>query len=361
MTRFKIFLVCILHLGVLLTPAWAIELVVWKAHDHVPEMILPKLDHESPEQAVRRYLKFLNENPDMIKMMNRDRFTVDSLQIQSVKNFDVKRVEKSFDPTFLFIANHFDDLKPNDDRIANFFPVMKKKGAHPFLLPVSADGGLSAEDAQDYRRLVGDTFDVLFGMGGDDVHPKTYRQRITFAHIQDLNITRDQSEILLIQEYMQRQKGVYYGICRGAQICAVARGEQLVQDLKDEQGVTKPHKSAIHEVDLKKSDDNLIRAFVGDKDQIGIQSYHHQAVKPREGMHLDIVASADEGRNFVVEGYQFKNGLGLAFQFHPELLPEDKDNLAIMQGMVDYAAYVKKQKLLNQNCTGLIKGFINAR
>jgi len=361
MTRLKLFLIFLLQLGVLITPVWAIELVVWKAHDNVPEMILPKLDHESPEQAVRRYLKFLKENPDMIKLMNRDRLKVDALPIQSVKVFDVKSVEKSFDPTFLFIANHFDDLKPNDDRIANFFPVMKKKGVHSFLLPVSADGGLSSHDAQDYRRLVADTFDVLFGMGGDDVHPETYRQRITFAHIQDLNITRDQSEIFLIQEYMERQKGVYYGICRGSQICAVARGEQLVQDLKDEQGVTKPHKSAIHEVDLKKSDDNLIRAFVGDKDQINIQSYHHQAVKPREGMHLDVVASADEGRNFVVEGYQFKNGLGLAFQFHPELLPEDKDNLAIMQGMVDYAAYVKKQKLLNQNCTGLIKGFIKGR
>lgn len=338
---------------------WAIELIEWKSDPRIPVMILPKLESESEREAVERYLKFLKNNPDMKRLIERDQFKLPELKVGEVSKINPKDFKKSFAPHFLFMANHFDDLKPNDSRIADFFPFMKQNGAVSYLLPVSADGALSEQDAKDYRTLIADSFDVLFGMGGDDVHPELYGEKVTFAVKSDLNKTRDISEIELIKTYTEKEKGVYYGVCRGSQICAVAKEEKLVQDLKLEQGVGPVHRDRVHPVDLAQRKDNLIKAFIGtDKESMNTMSYHHQAVKPREGMGIDVIASADSGKDYVVEAYQFKNGLGLAYQFHPELLTEDQDNLKIMKGMIEYAAFVKKQKLLNQNCTNLIMQFI---
>ncbi|GAB4408973.1 MAG: hypothetical protein OHK0056_10520 [Bacteriovoracaceae bacterium] len=331
----------------------------WKAHPKIPTMILPKKESETLEQAVARYLQFLKSNPDMQKMMVRDQLNLDDLKVGEVKIFDPQSVKKSFSPYFLFMANRFNDFKPSNPRIAEFFPFMTQHGAIPYMLPVSADGGLKAKDAEDYRKLVSGTFDVLFGMGGDDVHPELYGEEITYASVNDLNKTRDISEIKLIQEYIKKEKGVYYGVCRGSQICAVAKKEKLVQDLRLEQGVTKGHKHEVHSIDIHPREDNLIRAFIGsEKEKMDIMSRHHQAVKPTKNMRIDVIASADHGTDYVIEAYQFKNGLGLAFQFHPESLIQNDDNQMLMQGMIDYAAFVKKQKLLNQNCDNLIMGFI---
>ena len=64
--------------------------------------------------------------------------------------------------------------------------------------------------------------------GGEDVNPALYGQRRLGA--ERVNRARDDFEIALVAEALRRALPLL-GICRGAQVLAVALGGSLVQDL----------------------------------------------------------------------------------------------------------------------------------
>jgi putative glutamine amidotransferase len=108
------------------------------------------------------------------------------------------------------------------------------------------------------------------------------------------------------------------GICRGMQVLNVACGGTLVQDIPSQipdavkhysQGM---HTVLLHTVDVQ-SDTLLERVFGAGS--VGINSYHHQAVKDL-GAGLRPNCHARDG---VIEGMESSEGKPiLAVQFHPE-------------------------------------------
>jgi putative glutamine amidotransferase len=108
------------------------------------------------------------------------------------------------------------------------------------------------------------------------------------------------------------------GICRGMQVLNVACGGTLVQDIPSQipdavkhysQGM---HTVLLHTVDVQ-SDTLMERVFGAGS--VGINSYHHQAVKDL-GAGLRPNCHARDG---VIEGMESSEGKPiLAVQFHPE-------------------------------------------
>jgi putative glutamine amidotransferase len=336
-----------------------IELVVWKGHPKIPAMILPIKKGQELSEVVANYEKLVLANEDLANLATREKFSFSHLKTD-VEYLDRVEIDKSFSPHFLLIANSFDDLTTEDRRVGNFFGPITENGGKAYLLPIAADLGLTPSEAKEYREAVAESFDALFGLGGDDVDPRLYGQNVTFAQASDIVPARDASEVELIRHFTQKEKGVYYGVCRGSQICAVARGEELVQDLAKEQGVTEAHRESWHKINLLKKDDNLLRQFLDFANEIEINSYHHQALKPREGMNMNIVGDIGKNHNYVVEAWQFQNHMGLALQFHPELM-ETEEGRKIMRGMVRYAGFVKRERLMSGSCENLALKFLHSR
>lgn len=330
------------------------ELINWKPHKEHPGMVLPVLNGETPQQAIDRYRNAIYRTPDLEKAMKRHEVTRDMLKGNSWDPISIDAIKESPRAHILHMANKFNDYQPGFYRIWDFIkPVIRNDGV-AYLLPISVDASLSKNQAQEFREIVAGTFDALFGMGGEDVNPSEYGEKVTHSNASEVVPTRDASEIKMIKTYMRKKRGVYYGICRGSQICYVAKGGKLKQDIFVE-GVTNPHIDVWHSVKIVKEDDNLMRAFVG-KDEVNIYSYHHQAV--REGTaDVKINSTHGRGKNYVVEGYQFKNGLGLTFQFHPEMM-HNEDGDRMMDGLVKYASFVKTQRKLGPSCINLVQKFL---
>lgn len=329
------------------------RLISWKPQKNHPGMILPVLNGETPQMAIDRYRKFLYKTNDLSQAMSRHKITKEMISGNAYEVVSLSALKESPRPSFLLMANQFQDYTSKYYRIWDFVNPITKNGGVAYLLPISVDASLTKNQAQEFRDLVARSFDSLFGMGGEDVDPKLYGEEIT--HAKEIVPTRDLSEVKMIKTYIQKKKGVYFGICRGSQICFVAKGGGLHQDIFAD-GVTDEHVDVWHKVKVVKKDDNLLRAFTG-KDEVNIYSYHHQAVK--EGT-ADVSINSFEGAgvNRVVEGYQFKNGLGLTFQFHPEMM-HNKDGDDIMAGLVKYSSFVKEKQFSGPSCFNLALKFLN--
>ena len=251
------------------------SLINWKPNPKHPGMILPVLKGETPKQAIKRYRESIYRTPDLMNAMKKQKISKEVLSGDQFSYISIDALKSSPRPSFLLMANKFDDYTHSFYRIWDFIKPVSKHGGVSHLLPISVDASLSKNQAQEFRDLVANTFDSLFGMGGEDVNPEEYGEKLTYSNAAEVVPTRDRSEIKMIQTYMHKKRGVYYGICRGSQICYVAKGGQLKQDIFKE-GVTSEHVDVWHDVKVVKDDLNLMRAFVG-KDEVSIYSYHHQA------------------------------------------------------------------------------------
>ncbi|MCB0354782.1 MAG: gamma-glutamyl-gamma-aminobutyrate hydrolase family protein [Bdellovibrionales bacterium] len=88
-------------------------------------------------------------------------------------------------------------------------------------------------DIQDAKQLLSECAGILL-MGGDDVDAKHYGQE-NHPKNEIVIPERDMLEIVLVREALRLQKPLL-GICRGAQIMAVATGGSLHQHLPDLEG-----------------------------------------------------------------------------------------------------------------------------
>jgi putative glutamine amidotransferase len=100
-------------------------------------------------------------------------------------------------------------------------------------------------------------------------------------------------------------------ICRGAQVVNVARGGDLVQDLRDSVGAD--HRHRLHRVRLLEN--SAIARLVG-SDATEISCYHHQSVR-RLGHGLHASAFAEDGTIEAIE-LAGHGGWFLGVQWHPE-------------------------------------------
>lgn len=158
--------------------------------------------------------------------------------------------------------------------------------------------------------------DGLLLPGGADVEPALYGEKKS-EKCGKTNEVRDTAESMIFPAFLKTGKPIF-GICRGSQMMNVLCGGTLHQDISDIQKYShtaylKKGFSA-HKVTVKKG--THLYEILG-RDEIGVNSLHHQAVKT-VGETLVAAAVSSDGIVEAVEmpGHPFC----LAVQWHPEFL-----------------------------------------
>lgn len=171
--------------------------------------------------------------------------------------------------------------------------------------------------------------------GGPDLGPETYGQE---RH-PELGPTEDDIDRLelAIARIAWRRGLPVLAICRGAQALNVARGGTLVQHLPDldDHSIEHRQKAAgddtTHEIEI---DPGSLLARVMERQTVGVNSFHHQAVS-RLGRGLRVVARSPDG---VVEAVEAPGrGYILGVQWHAECIAELPEQAALFEGLVDAA------------------------
>jgi len=161
--------------------------------------------------------------------------------------------------------------------------------------------------------------DAVLIPGGIDVDPKYYAEP-PHEKLEKVDIELDELEFALLRHADARNLPVL-GICRGEQIMNVHYGGSLIQDIpsQHEAEITVKHRYPKKSTARK---EHLIRIVPGtrlhaifQKDEMTVNTYHHQAVK-RLGKGLIVSARAEDGIVEAIEreGERFVVGV----QFHPE-------------------------------------------
>jgi putative glutamine amidotransferase len=156
--------------------------------------------------------------------------------------------------------------------------------------------------------------DGLLLPGGWDVDPSFYGEQRD-EKVGDTDPELDETELTLFRQARERQIPVL-GICRGQQVINVAMGGSLVQHLEDHDARALGRSHLAHTIEVDPSSE-LGKA--AGKDEIHVNSLHHQAIK-RLAVGLQESARGEDG---TVEGVESDDGLIVAVQCHPEELTGD--------------------------------------
>lgn len=193
--------------------------------------------------------------------------------------------------------------------LPGYLEGLEEAGAIPIILPLAADG---ADIAQ-----LADLCDGFLFTGGQDVAPQLYGEA-TKPTCGELCPARDTLERELLRQALERDKPLL-GICRGLQFLNVALGGTLYQDLPTEHpseighSMKPPYDQAAHMVCILP--DTPLAALL-QKQELGVNSCHHQAIKTLAPGLVEMARSTDDlieavylpGKTFV-----------WAVQWHPEL------------------------------------------
>jgi putative glutamine amidotransferase len=198
---------------------------------------------------------------------------------------------------------------------ANYVRAVAAAGGVPIILPPQRDG---------VDTLIA-RIDGLLLSGGSDIDPKRYGDTAIHPSTYGIDPVRDQFELDLFAAALARGIPVF-GICRGFQVINVALGGSLIQDVAtDHPGAAEIghrqyerglEESAVgHEVSA--AEPSLLPIF--DEHRLGVNSYHHQAIRVL-ARELIPVAYAPDG---LIEAVcMAANPNVFAVQWHPELMFE---------------------------------------
>jgi putative glutamine amidotransferase len=162
--------------------------------------------------------------------------------------------------------------------------------------------------------------DCLLLAGGGDIEPRQYKQAAT-ASLECVDPVRDEIELWAATSMRATGKRIL-GICRGAQLLAVAAGGSLIQDLP---AAGMNGHCAFHATSTYASARHLVTAHPNSlADHVlhglrNVNSQHHQGIQ-QPGHGLRVTAWSPDGTAEAIEG---NNMLGL--QWHPEI-DTDHDN-----------------------------------
>lgn len=162
--------------------------------------------------------------------------------------------------------------------------------------------------------------DGIVFTGGSDIDPQKYGENSQYG-LGAIDPDRDEQEIKLAKKVLYEMNIPVLGICRGQQIINIAAGGSLYYDLKKQRPeamchpsffAPKYHKS--HEAKIEKNT-NLHRIF--NKESIGVNSFHHQAVKELADGFIISMVSVDG----VIEGMELPGErFVVSVQWHPEMM-----------------------------------------
>ena len=181
-------------------------------------------------------------------------------------------------------------------------------GGIPVIFPLTSDEEM-------IRQLLEHVQGVLL-TGGHDVNPELYGEKAIPECGRPCE-ERDQMEKELLNQALEKDMPVL-GICRGIQFLNACLGGTLYQDLPSqhptgtEHHQKPPYDVPIHKVNLMK-DSSLYRLLK--KEQLEVNSYHHQAIKDLSD-RLKIMAVSEDG---ILEAVDMSDKrFAWALQWHPE-------------------------------------------
>ena len=169
--------------------------------------------------------------------------------------------------------------------------------------------------------------------GGQDVDPAIYRET-PIPQMGEICTVLDQMERQVLEYVIKEDKAVL-GICRGIQYLNAMLGGSLYQDLnvqhpsKTEHHMEPPYDRVIHQVQI--IDGTPLHQLL-QVTELGVNSYHHQAVKTL-APSLTVMAESEDG--LVEAVYMPEKTYVWAVQWHPELsFQTDKYSRKIFESFV---------------------------
>ena len=210
-----------------------------------------------------------------------------------------------------------------------YYKQVVKAGGIPVIIPPVADKNVLVNTLQH--------LDGLILTGGGDHNPLWMNEEPS-PRLHNINQERDLAELMLTRLAFNRQIPML-GICRGIQTLAIALGGKVCQDIsaKIKHSQDADRSEPTHSVGIVK--DSALYEIYG-KEQIFVNSFHHQAVSDT-GSRFRIIAKSADGIIEAMESNEYKSILGV--QWHPEWLEEE--GLKIFQWLVDKSRnfFVAKQ------------------
>jgi putative glutamine amidotransferase len=218
-------------------------------------------------------------------------------------------------------------------------------GAIPIALPATVSRELIAE-------CVGRCDGVML-TGGEDVDPRLYGNGLPPRLRGTVTVTpdggaRDLRELVLIDEVFRQRKPLL-GICRGHQVLNVALGGTLMADILAQMPRAINHRrmdrrsEIVHEVRLTRG---TLLAKITDRQKLGVNSTHHQAVA-RVARPLKVTAVSSDG---IIESLELGPGAVnvlpflLSVQFHPErLVDRYPEHRAIFRGFTQACVLSRRE------------------
>lgn len=214
----------------------------------------------------------------------------------------------------------FDEEKNSVWMVPGYLSGIEEAGGLPLILPFTAQEEEVAEAAA--------LCDGFLFTGGHDVDPSVYGQKRMKVCGPSCRV-RDAMEKKLFQTALNENKSVF-GICRGIQMINALCGGTLYQDLPTEYAcrvehhMAPPYDQTAHQVTI------IPGTPLSDwlkQDSIGVNSYHHQAVKVL-GAGLKPMAVSEDG--LVEAVYMPEQKFVAAVQWHPEFNYQKEESSKIL-------------------------------
>ena len=202
---------------------------------------------------------------------------------------------------------------------------IREAGGTPVIFPLT-------EDREELEQLCSLCNGFLI-TGGQDVDPAIYRET-PIPQMGEICTVLDQMERQVLEYAIKEDKAVL-GICRGIQYLNAMLGGSLYQDLnvqhpsKTEHHMEPPYDRVIHQVQI--IDGSPLHQLL-QVTELGVNSYHHQAVKTL-APSLTVMAESEDG--LVEAVYMPEKTYVWAVQWHPELSYQtDKYSRKIFESFV---------------------------
>lgn len=220
----------------------------------------------------------------------------------------------------------YDNEKESYWMVPGYMKMLEEADAIPMMLPLTTDTG-----ELDYFLEICGGFLLT---GGHDVSPSIYHA----AKKPQCGICceeRDEMERYILNRTAENNQSVL-GICRGIQFMNACFGGTLYQDLETEYGsrinhhMEPPYDRTAHQVTVL---ENTPLHTLLQKKQIGVNSYHHQAIKDLSPAFQAMAVSEDG----LIEGiYMPDRTFIVGVQWHPEFsYKTDENSRKLIEAFVD--------------------------
>lgn len=202
----------------------------------------------------------------------------------------------------------------------NYVDMINHAGGAAIIVPYDYEMIDSYLNIADGLMIVGGYFDIDPRRYGElEIHP-----------LVKFNKTREEFEDKIIVRALMKKTLPIFGICNGMQLINVMHGGCVVQHVPDQEGCIdheqgnnpefKDYHKPYHLVKIEK--DSKIFA-IGGKEEINVNSSHHQAAR-KVGSDIRVAARAIDG---VIEAIEHKtHPFCIGVQWHPEYLASEIDS-----------------------------------